>query len=129
MRLSFLAERFFHPSLHILVEGIWAQGCQPLLGVGDLLLMTPLGDLSYSRFSTAAPVGDACFALAYAAITIMLLEVDSGGDLLVGLAHYSGVGAGLRSPIGVFLQRACHLGAGLLLREIQREVFITLHMK
>ena len=129
MRLPFLAERLFHPCLHILVEGLWAHGCQPLPGVRDVLLLTPLRDLADSWFSTAAPVGDdAFFALPYAAIAILVLEVDSSGDHLVGLAHYSAVGAGLRSLIGVFHQRTCHLGAGLLQREIQVELFTLMHI-
>ena len=93
-----------------------------------MLLFRSLGNLGDSRLATVTPVGDyACFALAYAAIAILLLEVDSGGDHLVGRTHYSAVGAGLRSPIGFLCQHLCHLGAGLPLREIPGEVFITLH--
>ena len=91
-----LAEGGYHPLVHILEEGVLAHGGEPLLGVRYVLLLRSLGNLGDSRLATAAPVGDdACFALAYAAIAILVLDVDSGGDHLGGRAHYSGVDAGV----------------------------------
>jgi hypothetical protein len=58
-----------------------------------------------------------------------VLGVDSGGDHLGGRAHYSGVDAGLRGPEGLFFQLTCHLGPGLLLREVPREVFILYRLR
>ena len=115
----------YHPLLHFLEECVLAHGGEPLLGVWYVLLLRSLGDLGDSRLATAAPVGDdAYFALAYAAISILVLNVDSGGDLLIGRAHYSVVDAGVRGPEGLSFQLTCHLGPGLLLREVPREVFI-----
>jgi hypothetical protein len=125
-----LAEGGHAPLVHILEESVHAHGSQPLLGVGYVLLLRgPPGDLGDSWLATVAPVGDdACFALAYAAIAILVLDVDSGGDHLGGRAHYSGVDAGVRSPGGLPFQLVCHCGPGLLLREVSGKVIITKHM-
>jgi hypothetical protein len=64
-----------------------------------------LGDLDNSRLATAAPVEDTCFAPAYAAVAILLIEVDSGGVHFHRLAHYSGVGAGVHGPVQARQQR------------------------
>ena len=124
-----LAEGSYHPLLHILEECVLAHSGEPLLGVWYVLLLRSLGDLGDSWLATAAPVGDdAYFALAYAAIAILLIQVDSGGDHLGGRAHYSGVDAGVRSPGGLPFQLVCHCGPGLLLREILGKVIITKHI-
>jgi hypothetical protein len=52
-----------------------------------------------------------------------VIDVDSGGDHLIGLAHYSAVGAGLRGPEGLPFPLTCHLGPGHLLRDIPGKGF------
>ena len=49
-----LAKGGIHPLLHILEEFVLSHGGEPLLGVGDILLLRSLGNLGDSRLATAA---------------------------------------------------------------------------